>query len=45
MGKFLVILVDSNAEELALLKTKEYQTKSALAIYRGILEYYVKQEK
>lgn len=35
----------SNAEELALLKTKEYQTKSALAIYRGILEYYVKQEK
>ena len=34
----------SNCDELSLLKNEEYQTKSAIAIYCGILEYFMHQE-
>ena len=35
----------SNQRELALLKTEEYQIKTALAIYCGLFEYYGNQQE
>lgn len=35
----------SNQKELALLKTEEYQIKTALAIYCGLFEYYGKKQE